>query len=205
MNNFFSVCRHTSYLSGVLVLALGIALITSSQAHAHRMKVFAWVDGQTVEGEVYFSGGQKANDATIEILVDQAVIATTKSNKEGGFRFEDLAGLDYVIRADAGQGHIVSYTVSASEFASDDLALPAQSQVDGTAVTAAPQSSTAPHSSAAVLTPAQLERAIAKAIQPLREQIDQYEAKVRMHDILGGVGYIFGVFGLVIWFRTRRK
>ena len=199
MINYLSVCRRATYCCGVLMLALGITAITSSQAYAHRMKVFAWVDGQAIEGEVYFSGGQKANDSTIDILVDQNVIATTKSNTEGVFRFEDLAAFDYVIRADAGQGHIVTYTVSASEFAFDDPALATHSQVDTRAVNASSASASAS------LTPAQLEQAIAKAIRPLREQIDQYEAKVRMHDILGGVGYIFGVFGLFIWFRARRK
>ena len=203
MIDFLSVRRRATYFCGVLALAFGIALITSSQAYAHRMKVFAWVDGQAIEGEVYFSGGQMANDSAVEILVDQNVIANAKTNAEGVFRFESLAALDYEVRADAGQGHVASYTVSASEFAVDvpvvaPSSLAVTAVVDSSAVSAAPLAATS-------LTSAQLEQAIAKAIRPLREQIDQYEAKVRMHDILGGVGYIFGLFGLFIWLRTRRK
>ncbi|MGF1723774.1 hypothetical protein [Photobacterium nomapromontoriensis] len=198
MINFRTVCRRATYACSVLALALGITVISSPQAYAHRMKVFAWVDGQAIEGEVYFSGGQMATDSTVEIIANQNVIANTKTNAEGVFRFENLAVLDYDVRADAGQGHVASYTVSASEFTVDAPAVATSSQADASAANAAPPVS-------ASVNTAQLEQAIAKAIRPLREQIDQYEAKVRMHDILGGVGYIFGVFGLFVWFRARRQ
>lgn len=38
----------------------------------------------------------------------------------------------------------------------------------------------------------------------LREDIRQLKDKIYLHDILGGIGYIFGIFGAVVWFRAKR-
>ena len=38
----------------------------------------------------------------------------------------------------------------------------------------------------------------------LREEINQLKNKIYLHDILGGIGYIFGLVGVVAWFSARR-
>ncbi|MGF1760364.1 carboxypeptidase-like regulatory domain-containing protein [Photobacterium sagamiensis] len=196
MANFYKVCRSITHSFGLIILSLGLIAVCSGNAYAHRMKVFAWVDGKAIEGEVYFSGGQGAAGSTIELVADQAIVATTQSNEEGQFRFEVMAARDYLVRADAGQGHVTTYSVSATEFTPEDVAVTAM-VATGTEASVQPAASS--------LTPAQLEQAIARAIRPLREELDQYESKVRVHDILGGMGYIFGLFGLFVLFRSRRK
>lgn len=197
MANFYKVFRSITHSFGLFALSLGLIAVCSGNAYAHRMKVFAWVDGKAIDGEVYFSGGQGAAGSTIELVADQEIVATTQSNDEGQFRFEEMTARDYLVRADAGQGHVTTYSVSATEFTPEDVA------VTATATTGTDEASVQPAANS--LTPAQLEQAIARAVRPLREQLDQYESKVRMHDVLGGMGYIFGLFGLFVLYRSRRK
>jgi nickel transport protein len=46
-------------------------------------------------------------------------------------------------------------------------------------------------------------RTVARQIQPLREELIAAEDRVRLRDILGGVGYILGLTGLALWWRCR--
>ncbi|MGC7561210.1 carboxypeptidase regulatory-like domain-containing protein [Pasteurella sp. PK-2025] len=39
----------------------------------------------------------------------------------------------------------------------------------------------------------------------LRKDISQLEHKIFLRDILGGIGYIFGLVGLLLWFRQRKQ
>ncbi|MGR5147029.1 MSCRAMM family protein [Photobacterium alginatilyticum] len=199
MKYLIPTCRSVANVAGLVMLSASLIAVSSTSAYAHRMKAFSWVEGQAIEGEAYFTNGQMAADSTVELLVDQKVVATTQSDEEGQFRFEALAAGDYQIRADAGQGHVATYNISASEFSVDESDM-------GTVVDpSGPEASQLQKPVDSTLSKAQVEQAVAKAIRPLREQLDQYEAKVRLHDILGGIGYIFGLFGLFVLYRSRRQ
>ena len=50
-----------------------------------------------------------------------------------------------------------------------------------------------------------VEQAVARQVAPLRRQIKEYEQRVRLHDIIGGIGYIVGLFGLAGIIIARRK
>ncbi|PKO56769.1 MAG: hypothetical protein CVU25_09890 [Betaproteobacteria bacterium HGW-Betaproteobacteria-19] len=45
----------------------------------------------------------------------------------------------------------------------------------------------------------------ADALRLLREDIARMEARIRLQDIVGGIGYIFGLAGLTAWFMARRR
>ena len=46
---------------------------------------------------------------------------------------------------------------------------------------------------------------VARQIRPLRRDIERYQHRTRVHDVLGGIGYIFGVMGLAAYFLARRE
>jgi nickel transport protein len=50
-----------------------------------------------------------------------------------------------------------------------------------------------------------VEQAVARQIRPLREALQAHEERVRMRDILGGIGYIVGLAGLALWWSSRRR
>jgi hypothetical protein len=39
----------------------------------------------------------------------------------------------------------------------------------------------------------------------LRRQLDRYEHTLRLRDVLGGIGYIFGIMGLLFFVLGRRS
>lgn len=49
-----------------------------------------------------------------------------------------------------------------------------------------------------------VEEAVARQVRPLREQLLAHDERVQLRDILGGIGYILGLAGLVLWWHARR-
>ncbi|MFO7707780.1 MAG: hypothetical protein R6V84_06380 [Desulfobacterales bacterium] len=68
----------------------------------------------------------------------------------------------------------------------------------------------APPPAAAAPLPAGIDKAIEKALDKklapiLRTLAEMREQKIRLTDVLGGLGYIFGLVGVAAYFNSRRK
>jgi nickel transport protein len=50
-----------------------------------------------------------------------------------------------------------------------------------------------------------IETAVDRQVVPLRRQLDRFENTLRVRDVLGGIGYIFGIMGLLFFFLGRRS
>lgn len=158
-------------------------LTAAGPAWAHKMKVFAVIEGDAIVGSAYFSPGGRVQDAEAVLSVGGEEVARTRTGTDGEFRFALTRPGPYRIAVDGGDGHAAFFTVA-----------------DG-APPAAPASLSAP----AAIGEAALEQALARQIRPLREQIDAYEEKIRLHDILGGLGVIAGLAGVAFGLSERRK
>jgi len=47
--------------------------------------------------------------------------------------------------------------------------------------------------------------AVAQQVRPLQKDLQAYKEKVMFRDITGGLGFIFGLFGVAAWMASRRK
>ena len=68
----------------------------------------------------------------------------------------------------------------------------------------------APPPPAAVPLPAGIDKALEKVLDKklapiLRTLAEMQEQKIRLTDVLGGLGYIFGLVGVAAYFNSRRK
>lgn len=172
----------------VLAAALTLA---ATPALAHKLKVFAGSEGAAIVGTAYFAGGGKAQQADGRLLgPDGAVLAQFQTDGDGGFRLPVPLRQDYRIHVDSGDGHVAETVVSAAEF---PTSLPA----GGASPAAAP-------SALATIAADPVEAAVARQILPLRMQIDAMEERARFSDIMGGIGTIFGLFGVGAWIAARR-
>lgn len=183
----------TQMLPALLLPAL---LLFSGPAQAHKLKLFVTAEGAVIHGTAYFSGGAKAAGigGTVQ-APDGTMLGEVRTAEDGGFRFEAKSRMDHAITFESGDGHAASTVLAAADLPET---LPA-----GMASIARPL--TAAAASAEVITAEVIEAAVARQIRPLRQQLDAYEDKVRLHDILGGIGMIFGVFGIVAWWSARRR
>ncbi|WP_096704496.1 hypothetical protein [Magnetospirillum sp. 15-1] len=168
-----------------LAAILGLMLLTAP-AQAHKLKVFATVEGADIVGSAYFAGGDKAAGVPGRILgADGSPVAVFTTGPDGTFRQGVAARMDHTIAVESEDGHAAQFTIPAAEF---PPSLP-----EGKAA-AAPVGDTAA-----------LEAAIARQIRPLRQQLDAYEERIRLHDLMGGIGTIFGLFGCWAWLQSRRR
>ncbi len=193
----------------LLILLCVIGLLTCMPLQAHRLKVFATAEGARIDGTAYFVGGAKAAGASINVLDPQGrELAKVTPDEDGAFSYIATQRMDHEFVADSRDGHKASWTVRADELPADlpppDGAgpLPGKSAAEGQA----PASAAAP---AAAVDDGRLvalvERAVARQVRPLREELETYTDRVRLHDILGGLGYIAGIAGLGLWWRSRRR
>jgi nickel transport protein len=163
-------------------------LFLAAPAQAHKLKVFASVEGSDIVGSAYFVGGDKAAGVPGRILgADGSQIAIFATGPDGGFRQGVTARMDHTVMVESEDGHAAQFTIPAAQFPS---ALP-----EGRVMAPATEAAAA----------AALEAAIARQIRPLREQLDAYESRIRLHDVMGGIGTIFGLFGCWAWLQSRRR
>lgn len=178
-------------------------LLTAGPLQAHGLRLFAAFDGSEAAGSVYFVGGGVFPAAPVEVRDQEgAVVARFTADAEGRFRFRPSAAGVYQLSVDSGDGHRAEFRLSVP------AAGQAAGQTESGGATIAPVPVEMAEGSAGAFSPAQtalLEQAVARQLAPLREEIAAYESKVRLHDILGGIGYILGVFGLLSLILARRR
>lgn len=181
-----------------ILLAALLCAGLAGPAAAHRLKVFATVVGGSVEGRAYFVGGGAAGNVAA-VLEDSAgtVVAEGRTGGDGRFALDAPSREDLVVVVDALDGHVARFAIPADRLPDT---LPSAPMAAAAAVPPAPDA-------APVATPAldaAVEAAVARQIAPLAEQIDALEASVRLRDVIGGLGYIAGIFGLLAFLKARR-
>ncbi|KAF0235177.1 MAG: hypothetical protein FD177_336 [Desulfovibrionaceae bacterium] len=117
-------CAREARIAGLVSGAL-VFMLWAGVALAHKVNVFAVVEGGAVSGEGYFAGGAKAQKVPVEILdASGAVIAQGVTEKDGTFKIllpsQFLPPLKVVLKA--GDGHQNDFTLTAQDLA---LAAPA--------------------------------------------------------------------------------
>jgi len=205
----------------VVVSALLVAsALTSSQALAHKLSVFAYAEGNKVFVEGYFADGKKAQNSNVQAF-DSAgkVVAQGTTNDKGQYLFEVPKADDLKIVINAGMGHRGEYMLPASELGdgTDTAEPPAAHIAEPPAAQPASQQQASvdvPKPEAVTTQPTatsneQLERVVHKAvneaIMPLVRELDETRQKNSLRDLLGGVGFIFGFMGLFFFFKARQQ
>ena len=185
------------------LLTLILMACAGNRAYAHKINLFASVEGGIIKGEVYSSGGGRPANCRVRFMdIAGNVLGERTTNARGGFSYTPTQQTDHVVIVNTGDGHRAEYTVKAGEFLPTPIAPPevaAPSNLPNTPSSESPQHSDAEEIEEAV------ERAVARQLQPLREQLARAEERVRLKDILGGIGYILGLMGVAIYFNHRKN
>ena len=183
-------------------------LFAPSTAWAHKVNVFAYVEGDTVITESYFSDGRACRDSTIEVFDARGnKLVEGKTDIEGQFSFRAPAKTDLLIRLSAAMGHQAEYTLPAADLP-DTLpeGLPAAPEPAAEPAEAPPaQPEFGAHEEIATKDVELLEKAVARQLAPIRRMLEESQRKQRVSDIVGGIGYIIGLMGLVLYFHGKRR
>lgn len=203
---------HRGFLLILIILWLPVAAL------GHNLRVFVTTEGQWITGTTYFAGGGRPQGVRIRVLDSQGQLqAEFSPDAEGAFRWRAENPVDYRIVAETPDGHRAHWDLESTDLQGafaphrPAKAAPASPTAGGEPPDAAraedlqvPKTACDP----AVLGAEQqalIERALARQLRPLREQLSRAEDRLLLRDLLGGIGWIFGTAGVAFWWRARSK
>ncbi len=184
---------------------------------AHKVNVFAFVDGDEIQVECSFSRSQKVKNGKLVItdLETGDMLLQGITDDKGIFRFRPSdeflrTGHGLNIRLNAGEGHLDDWRIPAEELlALSPNALPAAPALPPPRRAAETLAVPAQTVVAPALNAEQLEAIITRVVDAKLAPINQALARQseREHDwrdIIGGIGWILGLLGLATYLKCRR-
>ena len=199
-------CRHF-HERPIIILAVVLWFIliwAPSSVFAHKVYLFAWVEGDTVYTESYFSGKKKVMGGPIKVFDPSGnKLLEGKTNDKGEFSFKVPKKADLRIVLEATMGHRTEYLLPADEIP--------EIVTQGEQTTEISESKKNPSSATVQVDVEQIRIMMEKALDSRLKPIIKTLAKIQeergpdFKEIIGGVGYIFGLMGLVLYFKSRRK
>ncbi len=197
---------------------LACALLTiSANAFAHKVNMFAFVEGDQVFVEGYFSDGKRAQNSTVIVYDENGKeLLQGQTTHEGSFSFRVPKAKELLVTLNAGMGHKAEYLLSKEELAG---VFPGETEAGDTLATKDEGQAAQPADSMASNTgsgePAEsggvgrvnelaIRRAVGQAILPLMRSVSALEERSSFSDIIGGIGFIVGIGGLFFYYKARK-
>jgi len=194
-------------VKAMFVLLCWLLLIGS--ALAHKVNVFAWVEGDTVFTESKFSGGKVVKGGRILVLEADTLLLEGVTDDSGAFSFKVPKIADLTIVLEAGTGHRNTWRVTAGELQGGSEA----SDGDSSTVTEKRISELSGEVVSSIvkgLTSQEVEQIVERQLEEKLRPLNRMLAESRdtgptLSDIFGGIGYILGLVGLGAYIRYRRE
>jgi nickel transport protein len=193
-----------------ILLVVAVFVLRPTSALAHKLYVFAQVQGTTIQGRAYFPGDVPAQDSYV-IARDPSgkELARTTTDANGHFSFAVRQRVDHNLSAETVDGHEGHFTVHVGE-------LPDSLPGDSPNATADPQAGfpEARHPNKPTENATQDAQSstvheqiteVMRQVGALRQQILESDERLRFRDILGGIGFILGVTGVAYYMKARKK
>jgi nickel transport protein len=195
----------------ILVAALLLALVQTGLAH--RVNVFAWLEGDEVHVEGAFPGGRPVAGGTVRVVETDTGrdVLTGETDEAGTFVFtlpkrilEERPELTIVL--EAGEGHQDQWPLPARDYLADAPSAPKPRP----AVESAPPPVVAkrPMQMDEHLREemkAELSELLDRKLRALESRLEARETqRITATEIFGGIGYIFGLAGVAMLVYGRK-
>jgi nickel transport protein len=203
--------------------ALALILSVTPVVWAHKVNVFARVEGNRIIVEGYFGSKGRAVDCPVEILDRQGTkIHQGRTDSNGVYSF-DAADLpagsgDLKVVLQAGMGHHAEYDLTVADLVSSgknaefSSASTRVKEPNPAEQIGAPEIGSSQFQDASALKKA-LEEELDRKIQPIVRMLGEQqkllmEQKIKgpgVTEIIGGIGWIFGLIGVGAYFMSRKQ
>jgi nickel transport protein len=178
-----------------------LLLMTASTVFAHKVNIFAYVEGDAVYTESYFPDGTKVKEGVVEVYDSQGKkLLEGKTNEDGQFNFKPPKKDDLKIVLLASMGHKNSYTLSADELPDviaaqkSEKAEPEESKVKAVAEVDLDQIKRI------------IDTSLDEKLKPIMRQLTKAQRReVSFTEVIGGIGYIFGIMGIILYFVSKKE
>lgn len=185
----------------IAFLVLIFLSVYASHAVAHKVNAYAYREKDNVVGECYFVDGSPCKNSKVEIYDGKGnKIAETITDERGRFAFKTEAKGELRLVILAGEGHRAEYRVEALE-------KPEKRE--------RAKNEPAQESKKAFQTSINREElreivdeAIDTKLQGLKMEmmdIRKQLERIALRDVIGGIGYIFGVWGIIMLIKRKKN
>lgn len=200
--------KYTAYCRKMINLFFAVLFIsvTGSDVFAHKVNIFGYVEGNTVYTQSYFSDGRKCVKSKVEVFGnagDKLLEGTT--DNIGEFSFKVPAKKDLKLVLTASMGHRAEYILSADELrGSESLGMkPKVSEKD------IKENIKPKDIEMSQVGLDQIRSVVAETIDEKLAPLFKLVAKsqqdgISVTEVIGGIGYIFGLMGVAIYFKNKK-
>jgi len=198
----------------VVLFIFLLSICCINHADAHKVRVFAYESGGMIITEAKFNSGRPAKNSTVTVsLSDGTNLLEGTTDEEGIFRFSPPAEamenqLDLTIAVDLGEGHKGVWQMNAEDYLgislqekqkTDPPSSPTLSQLEKNT----PPLSIKNNECSEIQT--LIQQTVASELAPVKRILaENMTKKTSLQDILGGLGYIFGLAGIAAYFRYKK-
>ena len=192
----------------ILIFIFLIIIMINISAFAHKVNIFAYVEGDKVYTESYFNDGKKCIESKIEVFDKQGnKLLEGLTDKEGMFSFkippENVIDGDLKLVLTASMGHRAEYIIRADELG--DIKGLIEEKIEEPVSVISPETSSVELKEIQSLIEDTLEEKLKPIMREMREIKKSQEDRISPTEIIGGIGYIIGIFGIVAYFLSRKK
>ena len=192
----------------VLTFIFLIIMMINIPVFAHKVNVFAYVEGDKVYSESYFNDGKKCVDSKIEVFDNREnKLLEGLTDEEGMFSFEippeDAIDGDLRIVLIASMGHRAEYIIRTDELG--NVAELIEEKIEEPVSVVSPEVSSFDLKEIQLLIENALDEKLEPIMREMREIKKFQEDRISPTDIVGGIGYIIGIFGIIAYFLSRKK
>ena len=206
----------------ILLLSMPVSVV-----FAHKVNIFAYAEGDTVYTESYFSDGKEIKGGIVEVYDSQGIkLLEGKTDENGKFDFKLPKKDDLNIVLLASLGHKNSYTLPADELigiiGAEKPQEPESREFKSKEVTESTPSPFPLPSGERIevrgeteLLPNQvdleqimriIETSLDEKLKPIMRELTKAQQKeVSFTEVIGGIGYIFGIMGIIFYFAGKKK
>jgi nickel transport protein len=196
-----------------------LVILFDMPAFAHKVSIFAWVEGDTVYTQSKFSKGKRVKNSSVIVFDsdgNKLLEGKTDDNGEFSFTIPKQTALKVVLKAS--MGHMAEWKIPFEEINPEAVSNTSKPESDikdsyetssgsqtinsGTDLSVLSESHGISKQEIKKLIDESLDRKLSPIMNILA---DSYGGGPGLTEIIGGIGYIFGLVGVAMYFTSRRK
>lgn len=169
-------------------------LLSTILSFAHKINLFLYKEGNKIFVEGYFSDGVPAKNSIVEIYNEkEEKIIEGKTDEKGIYSFDVPVCEKIKVILTGDMGHKVEKEMKITE---KKLL---KKEIENKKIEVEKKVNLIDKEEIGKI----IEESVEKAICPLIKEIQKEKENARIMDIIGGIGYIFGIFGIYLYFSRR--
>tara|TARA_B100000609_G_scaffold188256_1_gene174297 strand:+ start:161 stop:790 length:630 start_codon:yes stop_codon:yes gene_type:complete len=202
--------KHILY---IITLLFSVIIFTSPSAKAHKVRVFAYESGGEITAEAKFGSDRPAKNSAITVETeDGETLLSGTTDEVGIFRFAipDAAqkkSMNLSIVVNAGEGHRGAWLLTPADYLEESRS----PEMQRAALSPSRLENSTQHQVSDISfrdceqLAAMVEQIVEKEFAPIKRLLaEDREKKIDIQAILGGLGYIFGLAGIALYFKGKK-